>query len=405
MQRSLAARVAARTAALRLTNEKLYNEILERRKAERALRATERKYRGFFENSIEGAYQSTAEGQYLNVNPALARLYGYATTAEMMAAVGNIARDVYADPEMRLRFQEMIERDGKVRNLEYQVRQRTGEILWISESARVVRNRSGKIVCYEGTIRDITARKRAEDEAARLRQQMLQLQKMDAIGTLASGIAHDFNNILGGIMGYVELAQDDLPPGSGAESHLKEVWKAIHRAKQLVRQILAFSREAAPERRKVRLAMLVSEATRLLRATIPATVAIEEEILTETDEIIADPAQIHQVLVNLGTNASHAMSGRAGRLLLRLEHAAIGGKKPALKLSVRDTGHGIPPDILQRIFEPFFTTKGVHEGTGLGLSVVHGIVKSHGGEIRVESTPGAGTTFMIFLPLALEAPQ
>ncbi len=402
MQRSLAARVAARTAALRQTNERLYNEILERRKAERALRAMERKYRGFFEHSIEGAYQSTSEGQYLNVNPALARLYGYATAAEMMAAVGNIARDVYVDPEMRLRFREMIERDGKVRNLEYQVRQRDGQVLWISESARVVRNRSGKVVCYEGTIRDITPRKRAEAEAARLEQQMLQLQKMEAIGTLASGIAHDFNNILGGIMGYVELAQDDLPPGSAAESHLKEVWKAIQRAKQLVRQILAFSREAAPERRRVRLGLLVSEAAQLLRATIPTTIAIEEEILTETDEIVADPAQIHQVLVNLGTNASHAMGGRAGRLLLRLEPAAIGGRKPALKLSVRDTGHGIPAEIQQRIFEPFFTTKGVNEGTGLGLSVVHGIVKSHGGEIRVESTPGLGSTFMIFLPVATE---
>ena len=313
MQRNFAVRVAARTAALRQTNEQLYNEILERKKAERALRATERKYRGFFENSVEGAYQSTAEGQYLSVNPALARLYGYASAAEMMAVVGNIARDIYVDPAMRQRFREAIERDGEVRNLEYQVRQRSGEIIWISESARVARNRRGQVVYYEGTIRDITARKRAEAEAARLEQQLLQLQKMEAIGTLASGIAHDFNNILGGIMGYVELAQDDLPADSSPAAHLQEVMGALHRAKQVVRQILTFSRQSPPQRQRIRLGPVVEEVVHLLRATLPATIAIRQEITTARDETIADPAQVHQVLLNLGTNAGHAMAAREGR--------------------------------------------------------------------------------------------
>jgi PAS domain S-box-containing protein len=410
MQRNFAVRVAARTAALRKTNEQLYNEILERKKAERALRATERKYRGFFEHSIEGAYQSTAEGQYLSVNPALARLYGYASAAEMMAAVGNIARDVYVDAGMRQKFREIIERDGEVRNLEYQVRQRGGEVLWISESARAARNRRGQVVYYEGTIRNISARKRAEAEAARLEQQLLQLQKMEAIGTLASGIAHDFNNILGGIMGYVELAQDDLPPGSAPASHLQEVMGALHRAKQVVRQILTFSRQSPPQRQRIRLGIIVEEVVLLLRATLPSTIVIRQEITADEDETIADPAQIHQVLLNLGTNASHAMAAKGGSLLVRLESVSLGDPGPApvvvlasgryLKLTVQDTGHGIRPEILRRIFEPFFTTKPVGEGTGLGLSVVHGIVKSHGGDIHVESVPTAGTTFHVYLPVA-----
>jgi two-component system cell cycle sensor histidine kinase/response regulator CckA len=409
MQRNFAVRVAARTAALRKTNEQLYNEILERKKAERALRATERKYRGFFDHSVEGAYQSTAEGQYLSVNPALARLYGYASVAEMMAAVGNIARDIYVDAGMRQRFREMIERDGEVRNLEYQVRQRSGEVIWISESARVARNRRGQVVYYEGTIRNITPRKRAEAEAARLEQQLLQLQKMEAIGTLASGIAHDFNNILGGIMGYVELAQDDLPRGSAAGSHLHEVMGALHRAKQVVRQILTFSRQSPPQRQRIRLGTIVAEVVHLLQATLPSTIAIRQEIASDQDETIADPAQIHQVLLNLGTNASHAMAAKGGTLVVRLESVILGDPGPApvlvlasgryLKLSVRDTGHGIRPEILQRIFEPFFTTKPVGEGTGLGLSVVHGIVKGHGGDIHVESSP-AGTVFHVYLPVA-----
>jgi PAS domain S-box-containing protein len=410
MQRNFAVRVAARTAALRKTNEQLYNEILERKKAERALRATERKYRGFFENSVEGAYQSTAEGQYLSINPALARLYGYSTAAEMMAAVGNIARDIYVDAGMRQKFREMIERDGEVRNLEYQVRQRDGEVIWISESARVARNRRGQVVYYEGTIRNINSRKRAEAEAARLEQQLLQLQKMEAIGTLASGIAHDFNNILGGIMGYVELAQDDLPPGSSSAAHLQEVMGALHRAKQVVRQILTFSRQSPPQRQRIRLGMIVEEVVHLLRATLPSTITIRQEITADQDETIADPAQIHQVLLNLGTNASHAMAAKGGSLLIRLESVNLGDPGPApvlvlasgryLKLSVQDTGHGIRPEILRRIFEPFFTTKPVGEGTGLGLSVVHGIVKGHGGDIHVESTPATGTTFTVYLPVA-----
>jgi PAS domain S-box-containing protein len=411
-QRSLAARVAARTAALRRTNEQLYNEILERRKAERSLRITERKYRGFFENSVEGAYQSTAEGQYLSVNPALARLYGYDSPADMMSTIGNIARDIYVDSDMRRQFQELIERDGEVRNLEYRVRQRGGRIIWISENARVARNRLGKVLYYEGTIRNITRSKEAEAQASRFEEQLLQLQKMEAIGTLASGIAHDFNNILSAILGHTELAQDSVPRGGPADSHLNEVLGVTQRAKRLVGQILAFSRQTPSERTPVHVGAICREVALLLRATIPPTIQIRQDLTAGNDQTIADPAQLHQVLLNLCTNAVHAMGKKAGVLTLRLQNTMLGGpgsppvgqikKGPYLKLTVADTGRGIPLEFIGRIFEPFFTTKPVGEGTGLGLSVVHGIVKSHGGEIQVASTPGSGSTFTIYLPAAAE---
>jgi PAS domain S-box-containing protein len=404
MRRDLSRRMRARTTELAKANEKLYAELLARRAAQSTLRATEEKYRGFFEHAVEGTYQSTPEGKYLSINPALARLYGYPTVATMLDSVADIAHDIYVDPAMRRRFQEMIERDGEVRNLEYQVRRHDGTPLWISENARVARGRRGKVLYYEGTIQDISRRKAAEAAAAALGQQLLQAQKMEAVGTLAGGIAHDFNNILGAIIGYTELAQEDLPVGSPAAPNLAEVLRAALRAREHVRQILAFSRQSLPERKRIRVGAIVREALSLVRATIPSTVRIERELVARNDHAVADAAQLHQVLVNLCANASHAMRGADGVLTVRLENVVLGpggqpvvGRLPPgpyLKLSVRDTGHGIPPEVLPRIFEPFFTTKPVGEGTGLGLSVVHGIVQSHGGEIQASSAPDAGSMVM-----------
>jgi PAS domain S-box-containing protein len=410
MGRDLTRRVKERTAELTKANEKLYTELLARREAETALRVTEEKYRGFFEHAVEGTYQSTPEGKYLGVNPALARIYGHASPAAMLAVIGDIAHDIYVDPAMRQRFQELIERDGEVRNLEYQVRRRDGTPIWISENARVARGRRGTPLYYAGTIRDITRRTEAEAEAARLGAQLLQAQKMEAIGTLAGGVAHDFNNILGAIIGYTELAQEDVPAGSSAAANLGEVLKAALRAREHVRQILTFSRQSEPERKPVRLTPVVREALSMLRATLPSTVRIESELVAQADHTIAAPAQLHQVLVNLCANAGHAMRERGGTLRVRLENETLPpGARPAgrslpaglyLRLAVSDTGHGIPADVIPRVFEPFFTTKPVGEGTGLGLSVVHGIVQGHGGAIAVESAPGLGATFTVWLPAA-----
>jgi PAS domain S-box-containing protein len=383
------------------------------RKAEKALRASkrallaaERKYRGFFENAVEGVYQSTVEGRYLGVNPSLASLYGYSSPSAMMAAIGNIAEEVYVHSEMRRRFQGIIEAEGEVRDLEYQVRRKDGRFIWISENARVVRNGRGKILYYEGTIRDITRLKMAEAEAAELELQLRQAHKMEAIGTFASGIAHDFNNLIAAISGFTELSIDAIPADSVANKFMREVQKVSHRAADLVRQILLFSRQTPPDRKPIRLWDLVEEVATLMAATLPPNIEIHRESLAEDDRSIADPGQVHQVLLNLCTNGIQAMHSQGGRLTLRLQVEEQAGVSPnrgrRLKLSVEDTGHGIPDHVREHMFEPFFTTKQSGRGSGLGLSVVHGIVKNHGGEILVDSKVGSGTKVTVLLPASGE---
>ena len=232
---------------------------------------------------------------------------------------------------------------------------------------------------------------------------------MEAVGTLAGGIAHDFNNILAAILGYTDLALMDVPPGAQLHENLGEIRKAGLRAKDLVQQILAFSRKAEESKRPLRLASIVKEALKMLRASIPATVDIRSHIDTEEDTALADPTQIHQIMMNLCTNAAQAMKN-AGVLdvaLTNFHHGA--GTESALPtlppgdylhLSVSDTGRGISPELLDKIFDPYFTTKDKGSGTGLGLAVVHGIVTSLGGAMFVQSEIGKGSVFDIFLPKA-----
>jgi two-component system, cell cycle sensor histidine kinase and response regulator CckA len=377
------------------------------RASKRALLAAERKYRGFFENAVEGVYQSTVEGRYLGVNPSLARLYGYSSPAAMMAAIGNIAEEVYVHSEMRRRFQGIIEVAGEVRDLEYQVRRRDGHFIWISENARVVRNSRGKVLYYEGTIRDITMLKTAQAEAAELERQLRQAHKMEAIGTFASGIAHDFNNLIAAISGFTELSIDGVPADSVAHKYMREVLTVSHRAADLVRQILLFSRQTPPIRKPIKLWRVVEEVATVIGATLPPNIEIHKESLVADDRSIADAGQVHQVLLNLCTNGIHAMNTQGGRLTLRLQNeepaaAASPKRERRLQLSIEDTGHGIPDYVREHMFEPFFTTKLAGKGAGLGLSVVHGIVKNHGGEIQVHSTVGAGTKVTVLLPASGE---
>ena len=257
---------------------------------------------------------------------------------------------------------------------------------------------------------DITKRKKAEKEKIELELQLSQQQKMEAIGTLAGGIAHDFNNILAAMQGYLELSLDDLSDENAVRDHLEKMLSCVNRATKLVRQILTFSRKNQQEKEKehVQISSIVKEVHGMLRSSLPATIKFSRKIQADSSVVMADPTQIHQVLVNLCTNASHAMCDAGGLLEVILKdvdlesEARIGdellGPGPYVKISVSDSGCGMDKEVLERIFEPFFTTRKVNEGTGLGLSVVHGIIKSHGGAIAVSSTPGKGTTFDIFLP-------
>ena len=250
--------------------------------------------------------------------------------------------------------------------------------------------------------------RQAEQENLDLQLQLQQAQKMEAVGTLAGGIAHDFNNILGAIMGYTEISLLQTPEDNDVRKNMDKILKASQRAKELVNQILAFSRQRPLDVQVFQLKPLVKEVLALLRASLPRTIDIRQQMAADLYAIEADPTQIHQVLMNLCTNAAHAMEENGGRLTVTLDNVMLEKERsPKLwdlspgqfvKLSVQDTGHGISPDIVERIFEPYFTTKKLGKGTGMGLAVTHGIIKTCGGTITVESQVGEGTRFDIYLP-------
>jgi len=253
---------------------------------------------------------------------------------------------------------------------------------------------------------------RAEKAEKQLQARLAQAQKMEAIGVLAGGIAHDFNNVLAAIMGYTELAVEDAPPDSRAVNDLEKVLTAAHRAKDLVKQILAFSRQSSLDRTPVKIQPLVKESLKMLRASIPSTISITQDIDPLDGTVMADPTQIHQVIMNLCTNAYHAMENTGGELSVKVKTTPIDSLAPSderqippgkyVELTVTDTGTGIGADIIDKIFEPYFTTKGTGKGSGMGLAIIHGIITSYGGAITVKSAIGQGTTFTVYLPVVEE---
>ena len=246
-------------------------------------------------------------------------------------------------------------------------------------------------------------------------RQLQQVMKLQAIGTLAGGIAHDFNNILFPIVGYTELTMDDIPEDSQARQNLEEILKATNRAKELVQQILTFSRQNGQERKPLKVQSLIKEAVKLLRATIPSSIEIECNVDEFCGLIKGDPTQIHQIIMNLCTNAYHAMQETGGKLEVSLKEIDISYEQSVervgmkvgkhIELLVKDSGHGMNPQVIERIFEPYYTTKEQGKGTGLGLSVIHGIVKNHGGDITVSSQPGKGSSFKVYMPIIDEVEE
>ena len=290
---------------------------------------------------------------------------------------------------------------------------RDGTTLVVASRWALQRDEHGRPSAVLETNNDITARKEAEAAKARLEGELRRSQKMEAIGTLAGGIAHDFNNILGAILGYGELAQHKAGESGPLREHLDQVMQAGNRGKRLVEHILAFSRSGVGERLPVHVQSVVEETLDLLAASLPPTIRLEKMLRGADAAVVGDATQLHQVTMNLCTNAVQAMPN-GGVLSVTLERTDVGEARelahgalapgPYVRLQVSDTGSGIPPAVLERIFDPFFTTKGVGEGTGLGLSLVHGIVADFGGAVDVETREGAGTTFTVWLPASGEAP-
>lgn len=282
-----------------------------------------------------------------------------------------------------------------------------GKEFYVQLQGKSVHADKGNINQCRTAVIDISERKQAEEEKRKLEAQLRQTQKMEAVGTLAGGIAHDFNNILGALIGYTVLAKEDVPEGTLAHQNLQEVLISANRAKELVKQILTFSRKDDAELVPVHINTIVQEVLKLLHSSLPATIEINQDINCNSS-IVGDETHIHQVLMNLGTNAAHAMEENGGVLEVSLSDVIIesdimtrdGNLQPGsyVKLSVKDNGCGMSKEVMERIFEPFYTTKEIGKGTGMGLSVVHGIIENHNGIITVDSTPGEGTTFNVFFP-------
>jgi|GEM_PF-2610174 len=383
-------------------------DVTERKHAEEALRESEEKYRRIFKNSVVGLFQSTPEGKFINVNPAFAKMLHYESPEDLVSSVTDIARQYYADPEERCRYQQLLQQFGSVEDFEFRARRKDGTHIWVSNSTRAYFDKKGNLVQFEGIVMDITQRKKAEAENEALQSQLRQAQKLESIGILAGGIAHDFNNILAAMIGFTELALEDVAPGSQIEDHLQEIFTAGKRARDLVKQILAFARQSDEAVKPIQVAAIVKEVLGFIRSSIPTTINIRQRIDSHA-LIMGNATQVHQVLMNLCTNAAHAMEDRGGVLEVGLtDILADDERRKTLKLTkgeyieirVSDTGTGIPPEIINSIFDPYFTTKGPGEGTGMGLAVVHGIIRSYGGKISVDSKPGTGTLFSIYLPAA-----
>ncbi|MDH3602932.1 MAG: PAS domain-containing protein, partial [Candidatus Tectomicrobia bacterium] len=388
-------------------------DITERKQAEEALRKSEAQFRQIAENMRQVLWMSDPHTrQTLYVSPAHETIWGstcenlYAEPLSWLEAIHLEDREIgYSTFERQRR--------GESTDVEYRIIRPDGTMRWIRDRAFPIRYTSGQVDRIAGIAEDITERKQAEEERQRLENQLRQSQKVEAIGTLTGGIAHDFNNVLGAIFVHTEVAKTRIPPGSGIAENLQNVLSAAGRAKELVQQILTFSRQVETPRQPVQLTSLIPETLKLLRASLPTTIDIRYAVSQTEGVILANPTQIHQIVLNLCTNAEYAMRETGGILEIHLDMVEMDDAfvvshselqtGPHMRLTIRDSGHGMTPEIMERIFDPYFTTKGPGEGTGMGLAIVHGMVSSHGGAVTVESTPGMGTTFVLYFPCTRES--
>ncbi|MCF6247584.1 MAG: PAS domain S-box protein [Desulfobacula sp.] len=381
----------------------LQREIRKYLTTGKVLQKSEEKYRRIFDNLQDGYLWADSDGNILLANQFAANILGY-DLKELMQK--NMAQDIYFVPEDRETVKEIMIRNGEIDNYELAFKRKDGQKIIVEANSHLLYDEKQQR-SMEGTFRDITFRKQAETAQANLEKQLRQAQNMEAIGTLAGGIAHDFNNILSSVMGYTELVLYEMEEDTLQYGNLSQVMKAANRAKNLVQQILTFSRQTDQEQKPFQVKLIVKEALKLLRATIPSTIEIRHNIQSDA-MIMGDSTQIHQVLMNLCTNATHSMEDSGGLLTVDLISVGLDyemflnypglKRKPYILLTVTDVGPGMTPSVLEKIFDPFFTTKEKGKGTGMGLSVVHGIVHSHGGKIYASSDPGKGSVFKVFLP-------
>jgi PAS domain S-box-containing protein len=401
--------ILARSEELGRANDELKTEILERQRVEASLRASEERFRLLYDKAPLGYQLLDETGRVIEVNQTWLEIMGFSREEVIGKSFAS-----FLAPDQAARFPEGIaaffER-GEISNVETKLVKKDGSSLIALFNGKIASRPGNGVRQAHCLFSDISACKQAEQEKAALETKLFQMEKIEAIGTLAGGIAHDFNNILTAILGNAELLllspEESWPPVQ-MKAALREVLIAGERARDLVHQILTFSRQGEQKKQGVEIHPLVEETLRLLRASLPATIEIRQTLAADQAAVLADPSQLHRVVMNLCTNAYQSMGQQGGVLevgggAVELS-AAQAESQPGLhpgsyvKLSVKDTGQGMTPEVMARIFEPYFTTRAPGEGSGLGLAVVYGIVSSLGGVITVESEPGQGTTFQVYLP-------
>ncbi len=382
-------------------------DITERKQAEQAIKESEGKLRAIFEaaENVSIVMSKTTSGEYFEpticeFSPGSEKIFGYKAEDVLGKPVS-----ILHPPENAAQFKEMHVRmkEGRVGfSGEVTLKKESGEKCPALMTVHPLYNKKGELYAAFGISIDISEQKKLEN-------QLQQTHKMEALGTLAGGIAHEFNNILGIIVGNTELAMEGVPEWNTSHYNLEEIRTASLRARDVVKQILAFSRQASPELKPVSLSIILKESLKLLRSSIPTSIEIRQDILDGLDTIQGDPTQINQVIINLCMNAVYVMRDKGGSLEIRMENEELGEESASqysdlpqglyVKIIVCDTGCGMAQEVLDRIFDPFYTTKEVDEGSGMGLAVVYGIVKNHGGDIKVESEPGKGTTVCVLFPV------
>ena len=391
--------VATRTEEIQAINRQLQTEIGERQTAEETLLRSREKYKTLTENIDVGIYRNTvgSKGKFIEVNPALVRMFRYPSKEDLL---NTPVSGLYQNPADRRTFNRRMLQDGFVKDEELQLIRKDKSHFTASVSAVVVRDDQGKVKYFDGIIEDITVRKRLEE-------QLRQSQKMEAVGRLSGGIAHDFNNLLTSIIGYSEISRMKLPAENPVNDFLKQILRAADHAKDLIQQLLAFSRKAMVQPRVINLNQVINDFRRILQRVLGENIRFEFRPQKDLGNVRVDPSQVEQIVMNLAVNSRDAMPN-GGRLSIASLNTDLDAEtvkqypyvKPGryVLLAVSDTGCGMTSEELSHVFEPFFTTKKKVGGTGLGLSTVYGIVKQNSGYINVYSEPDRGTTVKIYLP-------